>query len=224
MSAGVIGGPIGIDECIVAAAALVNSSKDKTMQFRPARNLLLTALLSCALPEGAALAASPQVADAAATRNALLTGAGEEIPPGAFGVLRIERPREVTLLHLRGIGGRGDVILRSGEPGDCLSIPVRFVAGDFGGDTIAGHLADPIQLLIRSRRTARALAKGHDVVSDTYRVSASLDRDADIVLQSGLDESFGFVINPGRNIIADIFGLEPARIPCRRVRPAEPGM
>ncbi len=40
---------------------------------------------------------------------------------------------------------------------------------------------------------------------------------ADIVLRSGLDESFGFVINPGRNILGDIFGVRAKRVPCRLV-------
>jgi hypothetical protein len=34
---------------------------------------------------------------------------------------------------LRGIAGSGKAILRTDEPGLCLTIPIRFVAGDFGG-------------------------------------------------------------------------------------------
>lgn len=177
----------------------------------------LAVFLVGAFAVGAAQADAVRDTDAIATREEVSTGAGRNIPAGAFGFLLIERPREVTLLALRGIGGSGKAILRTDEPGLCLDIPVRFVAGDFGGDSITGHLADPIHLVIRSRRVARALAKGRDVVSDTYTVGDRMDPDADIVLQSGLDAGFGFVINPGRNILGDIFGVSAKPVPCQLV-------
>lgn len=152
--------------------------------------------------------------DAWITRNEILTSAGPTIPAGAFGVLLIKRPRKVTLLSLRGYGGRGEVILRSDEPGTCLALPIRFVAGDFGGNSISGRLADPIHLVIKSRRVAKALARGYDIVSDAHRVSGKMHPDAEMVLISGLDESSGFIINPGRNIFDDIFGADIQDINC----------
>lgn len=166
---------------------------------------------------GAAQADAARDTDAIATREEVPTSAGHDIPSGAFGFLLIERPRELTLLALRGIGGSGKAILRTDEPGLCLSIPVRFVAGDFGGESIGGHLADPIHFVIRSRRVARALARGRDVVSDTYDIGDRMDSDADIVLQSGLAEGSGFVINPGRNILGDIFGVRATPVSCQLV-------
>ncbi len=160
-------------------------------------NLRLAVSLICALTGGATQA--------------------DGIPAGAFGILSIERPREVTLLNLRGIGGSGDALLRTDDAGTCVTIPVRFVAGDFGGDSISGHVAEPIHLVILSRQIASVLAKGEDVVSDSYRVSDHMGPDADIVLQSGLDASFGFVINPGRNILGDIFGVSAQRMSCQPV-------
>ena len=182
-----------------------------------ALNARLAAILICACALGPARADVARDTDAIATRHLVPTGAGRDIPAGAFGFLLIERPREVTLLALRGIGGRGRVVLRTDEPGVCLTLPVRFVAGDFGGESVSGHLAEPIHFIIRSREVARALAKGRDVVSDGYTVGAAMDMDADIVLRSGLEESFGFVINPGRNILGDIFGVRAKRVSCRRV-------
>jgi hypothetical protein len=179
--------------------------------------LRLAVFLVGTLAAAAAQAGGVHDADAIATRWEVPTSAGRNIPAGAFGFLLVERPREVTLLALRGIGGGGTVILRTDEPGLCLSIPIRFIAGDFGGDGISGHLAGPIHFVIRSRQVAGALARGRDVVSDMYSVSEQMDSDADIVLQSGLDEGFGFVINPGRNILGDIFGVRARPISCRRV-------
>ncbi len=70
------------------------------------------------------------------------------------------------------------------------------------------------QIILQSRRVARALARGHDVVSDSYRVALQAHPDADIVLDGGLEESFGFVINPGRNIMGDVFGVATQQIDC----------
>lgn len=155
--------------------------------------------------------------DASMMQTITLTATGQSIPAGTFGVLTVDRPREATLLHLRGIGGDGEVILRGDEPGTCLILPIRFVAGDFGGDSISGHVSTPIRLVINSKRVAETLQRGQDVVSDTYRVSGHSDPDAEIVLQSGLDESFGFVINPGSSILSDIFGVATKSVSCHPV-------
>ncbi len=176
--------------------------------------------LSCAALVAIIFASSPAAADVARandawiTRSAVQTDMGYQIPAGAFGIFVIDRPREATLLHLRGKAGRGEVILRGDNSRECLSFQARFVAGDFGGDSIGGHQAAPIRLVLQSRQVARALARGYDVVSDAYRVTEQAHPDADIVLTAGLNDSFGFVINPGHNIIGDIFGPWTQRIDC----------
>ena len=180
-------------------------------------NLRLAAVLIGALAADAAQADAAPNTDAIATRQEVSTSAGQNIPAGAFGFLLVNRPREVNLLALRGIAGSGKAILRTDQPGLCLNIPVRFVAGDLGGESINGHLADPIHFVFTSRQVARSIAKGRDVVSDMYSVSDKIGSDADIVLQSGLDVSFGFVINPGRNILGDIFGVRAKPVSCQSV-------
>lgn len=180
-------------------------------------NTRLAALLVCAIGANTAYADTARNTDTIATRQNIATSAGHDIPAGAFGFVSVERPREVSLLQLRGIAGRGQVVLRTDEPGECLTLPIRFVAGDLNGVTIEGHLAEPIHFVIKSREVARALAKGHDVVSDDYTVSNASKPSTDIILHSGLDESFGFVINPGRNIWGDIFGVRADRLPCQRL-------
>ncbi|MGB7241942.1 MAG: hypothetical protein WBC93_07650 [Sulfitobacter sp.] len=179
--------------------------------------LRFVVVLTAALAASTGLADVAPNTDAIATRHQVSTSAGQDIPAGAFGFLLVERPREVNLLALRGIAGSGKAILRTDQPGLCLNIPVRFVAGDLGGQSINGHLADPIHFVITSRQVARSIAKGRDVVSDMYSVSDQIGSDADIVLQSGLDAGFGFVINPGRNILGDIFGVRARPVSCQRV-------
>ena len=111
--------------------------------------------------------------------------------------------------------GSGTVILRSVESKDCLTLPIRLVAGDFGGDGISVHTRGPIRLIIQTARVANALADGDDVVSDTYRISSMKDDpDADIIIQSGLSEGHGFVLNPGSSVVADIFGTTASHTAC----------
>ncbi len=179
--------------------------------------------LSCAAVAAFCLAISPASADMTRendvwiTRAAMQTDTGYQIPAGAYGIFVVNRPREVSLLDLRGMAGRGDVILRGDHSGECLVFQARFVAGDFEGDGIGGHLAAPIRIVLQSRRVARALAQGHDVVSDTYRVTGQAHQDADVVLGDGLADSYGFVINPGRNAMDEIFGVAHRRITCTPV-------
>lgn len=150
--------------------------------------------------------------------DAVETETGLKIPIGAYGVAQINAPRVATLLQLRGVMGRGIVILRSGESADCLTVPIRFVAGDFGGDNISFHGAGPIRLIIKTPRVAKALARGDDVVSDMFRVSNSKDdAKADIIIQSGLSESHGFVLNPGRSVAADLFGAKISHMACSKL-------
>ncbi len=173
------------------------------------------ALAAAPLVSGAALAESPQRQSPWPTDVAVETPAGQTIPAGAQGVVLIDSPREATLLMLRGMSGSGDAILRDADNRDCLTTPIRFVAGDFGGNSITAHTAKPIRLILRSVRVARALANGQDIVSDMYRVgSARNDPEADIIIESGLSDSHGFVLNPGSSILADIFGADIRRTPC----------
>ncbi|MEX1662143.1 hypothetical protein AB4874_10850 [Thioclava sp. 15-R06ZXC-3] len=150
---------------------------------------------------------------------AVQTEVGQHIPAGASGVAYIDAPRVATLLQLRGVTGSGTVILKSDDSHDCLTIPIRFVAGDFGGEGISAKATTPIHLILQSPRVARALAAGDDVVSDMYRISAQLDDpEADIIIQTGLSKSHGFVLNPGSSIVADVFGATTSRIVCSEIR------
>lgn len=181
--------------------------------------LLMTAPVALLLTS---LGASAQEADQQTNwpmSAAVQTEAGQEIPAGAYGVAYIDAPRVATLLQLRGVTGRGTVIVKSDDSHDCLSIPIRFVAGDFGGEGISTSETHPIRLILRSRRVAGALADGEDVVSDMYRVSAQMDDpEADIIIESGLSESHGFVLNPGRSVVADIFGAATSRTACSELQ------
>jgi hypothetical protein len=178
---------------------------------------LRTALIALLVGAGAATAQEGDRLPDLPTTPAVETEAGHQIPAGAFGVVRIDAPREASLLKLRGVAGSGEVVLRGDDSRDCMMLPVRFVAGDFGGSAISTRSAEPICLILRSARVARALAEGEDVVSDMYSVGSIDDPDADIVIQSGLSESHGFVLNPGASVVADVLGVATSHTPCSQI-------
>ncbi|WP_209000917.1 hypothetical protein [Stappia sp. BW2] len=149
------------------------------------------------------------------TSVAVQTETGQQIPAGAYGIVQIQTPRVANLLQLRGVIGRGTAILRSDDNQDCQSMQLRFVAGDFGGDSVSTHTAQPIRLILQSERVSKALARGEDVVSDIYVISSQInDPDADIIIEGGLSENHGFVLNPGTSIVADVFGAATSRLTC----------
>jgi len=149
------------------------------------------------------------------TSIAVQTETGQKIPAGAYGVVQIQTPRVANLLQLRGVMGRGIATIRSDDNQDCQSLQLRFVAGDFGGDSVSTHAGQPIRLILQSARVSDALARGEDIVSDMYAISSQLnDRDADIIIESGLSENHGFVLNPGTSIVADVFGSTTSRLSC----------
>ncbi|MEQ8655724.1 MAG: hypothetical protein RIC24_00245 [Hyphomicrobiales bacterium] len=138
-------------------------------------------------------------------------------PDNALGVIHINRPRQMTLLQLRGLAGLGTALLRLDD--NCISIPLRFVAGDFGGDHITARRAPPIRIAIQSQEAIEMLLQGKDIISGMYVVSGLASdeedgADSDLVLLNGLTVEHGFVINPGRSIIDDIFGVQGLYVPC----------
>ena len=128
-------------------------------------------------------------------------------------VVEIKTPREGNLLHLRGLAGRGTATVRMN--GACSVMPVRFVAGDFSGQRIDVGRAEPIRMVIRAPHLVERLMQGHDLISDTLRVSDDPNAPAaEILLVRGLSAETGFVINPGRNVVADLWGPRTRPIPC----------
>ena len=112
--------------------------------------LLLTAPVALLLTS---LGASAQEADQQTSwpvSAAVQSEAGQQIPAGAYGVAYIDAPRVATLLQLRGVTGRGTAVLKSDDSHDCLTVPIRFVAGDFGGEGISANASSPIHLILQS--------------------------------------------------------------------------
>lgn len=131
-----------------------------------------------------------------------------------LGLVEIARVHTGTLLQLRGMAGRGQATLRLPEHGLCVTIPLRFAAGDFGGREPADPLRGPVRLALHDPAMIRAMVNGHDIISDMFEVGMGASSDADIRILSGIEESFGFVLNPGLNIWAEIFGPRPVPSSC----------
>lgn len=141
---------------------------------------------------------------------------------GSVALITIPDPQEASLLQLRGYAGAGTALLRI--EGQCHSMPVRFVAGDFGGSRVSATQSGPIRLRITLASAVRALFDGHDLVSQDHGVIVgTAGQTADIVIESGLSAETGFVINPGESVWADLFGVKPMPVPCSNIAFALPG-
>ncbi len=128
-------------------------------------------------------------------------------------LITIPDPHEAALLHLHGYTGAGTALIQI--DGQCYSMPVRIVAGDFGGKGITIDQGGPIRLRIMNPEMIRTLHEGRDLVSEGRAVVASASGDApDIVVEAGLPAGTGFVINAGSSVLADIFGSRPNAVPC----------
>lgn len=125
----------------------------------------------------------------------------------------IPEPHEASLLQLHGCAGAGTALIRIDD--ECATLPVRFVAGDFGGDDTTIGLTGPIRLRVLDPALVRALHQGRDLVGVGHapRTGASDDAPA-IVIEAGLPAGTGFVVNPGRSLLADLFGTQPHPVPC----------
>lgn len=167
----------------------------KTSGFNDATAFALAGLISIgalfSTPASPAWADEPQAAAAA-----------------DLAIVTIPTPRAASLLKLRGYAGLGTAVIR--YKGYCHSMDVRFVAGDFGGPGITAIRTGPIRIRITDSETVHMLFAGYDIVSDAIRAGS------DFTITSGLSQSdAGFVINPGRNVLSEVFGPRPVRIPCR---------
>jgi hypothetical protein len=134
-------------------------------------------------------------------------------------VVYIESPKVGTLLQLRGIAGKGVLIAkkdnRQEEQTACVSSPIRFAAGDFGGDSIGIQSVESIQLLIYSNKVAEKLIAGDEVVSEHYVITDQNDALlGDIKIESGLTLNYGFVLNPGEWSWSSVFGLDHEKVDC----------
>jgi hypothetical protein len=138
---------------------------------------------------------------------------------GIKGIVRITSPKAGSLLHLRGIVGKGEFITQREDRDGCISIPIRFAAGDFEGSNISIQSVDSINLAIYSNEAARKLIVGHEVVSEDYHVTdPSNALLGDIHIESGLTLSYGFVLNPGEWSWSSLMSSAHTKTSCHELQ------
>ncbi|QUX94195.1 hypothetical protein C0J08_01720 [Marinomonas sp. CT5] len=141
---------------------------------------------------------------------------------GIKAVVYIESPKVGTLLNLRGIAGKGVIIVKNDKQSAgqtaCLSSPIRLAAGDFGGASIGIQAAEPIRLYIYSNKVKSELMSGNEVVSEDYVITDHSDAKlGDIKIESGLTLNYGFVLNPGEWSWSSVFGLDQESVLCEEL-------
>lgn len=138
----------------------------------------------------------------------------QSAPDEGWGVVHIQAPTEKNVLHLVGITGRGQAIIRLPGEDTCKSFAVRMVAGGFWGREMRPR-GEAVTLSLSGPRILRWFSKGGEIISDEYRVSTSRDdATAEIIIHAGLPVSAGFVIRPGGSPLAEFVGPTMRRRPC----------
>jgi hypothetical protein len=131
------------------------------------------------------------------------------------GMVLIESPKVGALLQLRGMVGKGRLIVRTDDFQTCVSVPIRLAAGYFGGLNLGIEEIEQIQLVIYSDEIIKELISGEEVISENYRVTdQSEEKLGDIQINSGLTLDYGFVLNPGEWSWSSLFGQDQIKVEC----------
>ncbi|MCW8355613.1 MAG: hypothetical protein ACPGRG_12370 [Marinomonas sp.] len=134
-------------------------------------------------------------------------------------VVNIASPKAGMLMQLRGIAGKGELVIKEGREqtglNRCVASPIRFAAGDFNGNSIGIQSVETIRLLIYSDKIVEKLIAGEEIVSEDYVITDQNDDQlGDIKIESGLTLSYGFVLNPGEWSWSSVFGLDHHDVNC----------
>lgn len=135
------------------------------------------------------------------------------VPNEALGIVSIESPTVGSLLHLRGLAGKG-ALVRKDAKAACHKSAIRIVAGDFNGNGISIKDSKKIMLAIYSHSALKKLRDGDAVVSEDYTVSMLGRPKGDIEIISGLALSQGFVLDPGAWSFSSWLGINEVEGDC----------
>lgn len=125
-----------------------------------------------------------------------------------------------ALFQLRGAVGSGWFTRKNENNYWCDVADIRLLTGDFGGDTVGVSQTEPVVLIALNSIIAKRLSRGQDIMSEDYIL-----RDIEQVLASGVDEvdflvvgsggiKGNYILNPGRNILSDVFGASSTNNAC----------
>ena len=126
-----------------------------------------------------------------------------------------------SLFRLRGSAGRASFTRKGADGSWCDASPMRLLLGDFGGTSTGVSGTGPVLLFVMSPTVAAKLAQGSDVVDEDLNL---LDIDqpypdalqsVDIVVAGAASANSSLVLNPGRNILSDLFGASTSDGTCR---------
>lgn len=160
------------------------------------------------------------------TIAAMLTG--DKVAPfvkNASAIIYAPNLTRGTLFQLRGAVGTGWFTRKNGNNNWCDIAPLRILTGDFGGDSIAVSQTEPVVLIAINPDIATLLSQGQDIVTDDYILKNSEPvtgydfSDIDILVVSAEQETGSFILNPGRNILNDIFGASSTSNACEQNSP-----
>lgn len=125
-----------------------------------------------------------------------------------------------SLFQLRGAFGRARFTRKAENNLWCDVSPLRLLIGDFDGLSMGVSNPGSVILLVINPSIADKLANGKDVVSDNVslldvkKVPAQGLQGIDILVSGSASANSSFVLNPGSNLLNDIFGSTSAGNSC----------
>lgn len=173
-----------------------------------------------------ALSAALVIRGNAETRASMLTD--EKVAPfinNASAVIYASGLTQGSLFQLRGAVGSAQFTRKNEDDNWCDVADMRLLYGDFGGDSIGASKTEPIILIALNPDIATRLSKGQDIMSEDYtllHIEQALDQESEhdlgnidiLVAGSGGIEG-NYILNPGRNLLSDIFGTSSTRNACK---------
>ncbi|BFM50491.1 hypothetical protein [Marinomonas sp. THO17] len=139
--------------------------------------------------------------------------------PQLQAVIHIPEPKMGSLFNLRGMAGKGELIARSISQ-TCVAMPVRFAAGDFGGNTVSVAQGQNLELHIYDRELVAKLLAGNKITSEDYHLTAASDPHSiqtGMQIEAGISRDFGFVINPRKWSWTGLFGINKRSVSCEQL-------
>lgn len=138
----------------------------------------------------------------------------------ASAVIYSSRMTQGTLFQLRGAVGTAWFTRKNENDNWCDVADMRLMSGDFGGDTIGVSKTKPVVLIALNPNIATRLSHGQDIVSEDYNLQnieqvVANDLDGIDILVAGSAHAKGnYILNPGRNLLNDIFGASSTNKSC----------
>ncbi len=180
-----------------------------------------TTIVTATVLSAVALSAASAIGGVADNTASILTQ--EEIAPfinDASAVIYAPGLAQGSLFRLRGAVGSAWFTRVDDSNNWCDVADMRLLSGDFGGNTVGVSRTEPVVLIALNPDIATRLSQGKDVVTDDYSLLSIEQAEEqglagiDILVAGSGSADGNFILNPGSNLLSDIFGTSSTGHTC----------